>query len=117
MERYYESDANDAADLDGSSELVSGAVTYRVFVDIKPGYKLNTVGGFTDHEITFATTTLFFNNDDRGEAWGDNINDIHLNKNTVAIDSWLSMGAASDAHWGVLKTADTDGSLVGGVEQ
>lgn len=114
VEPYYVADSVDASDTDGSSELVEGAVTYRVFVDLKPGYKLITVGGFTNHPITFNTSTTLFNNDDRGEAWGGSINDIHLNKNTTAIDSWLAMGAASDAHWGVLKTADTDGSVVGG---
>ena len=114
VERYYIADANDAADTDGGPGLLEGAVTYRVFVDLKPGYKLLTVGGFTDHPIVMGTTTTFFNNEDRGAAWGYSINDIHLDVNTTAIDSWLTVGAASDAHWGVLKTADTDGSIVGG---
>lgn len=114
VETYYVADSSDAADTDGGTGLHAGAVTYRVFVDLKPGYKLLTVGGFTDHPITMSTSTTFFNNDDRGEAWGGGINDIHLDKNTVAIDSWLSMGAASDAHWGVLKADDPDGSIVGG---
>ncbi len=111
VERYYVSDANDAADTDGSSDLTTGEVTYRVFVDLKAGYKLITVGGFPGHEFTLNTTTSFFYNDDRGESWGDDINDIHLTKNTVMLDSWLSMGAASDAHWGVMKDEDTDGSV------
>ncbi|MBP6391897.1 MAG: T9SS type A sorting domain-containing protein [Flavobacteriales bacterium] len=114
VERYYMSDANDAADEDGSSDLTTGEVTYRVFVDLKEGYKLITVGGFVNHNITFNTTTSFFYNDDRGESWGSDLNDIHLEKNTVAIDSWLSAGAASDAHWGIPKYEDTDGSVVGG---
>lgn len=112
VEPYYVANAQDASDTDGSSELEEGAVTYRVFVDLKPGYKLLTVGGFPSHPFTINTSTILFNNDDRGEAWGDDINDIHLNKNSVMIDSWLSMGAASDAHWGVLKADDPDGSLV-----
>lgn len=116
VETYYIADGNDAADQDGSTGgLVAGAVTYRVFADLKPGYKLLTVGGFTDHPITFSTTTDFFNNEDRGEAWGDGIDHTHLDDNTVAIDSWLSMGGASDAHWGIPKADDTDGSIVGGV--
>ena len=114
VEPYYIADANDAADLDGGESVPQGARTYRVFVDLKPGYKLLTVGGFEQHPITFSTSTSFFNNDDRGGSWGEDINDIHLNKNTVAIDTWLSFGPASDAHVGVLKVDDTDGSLVGG---
>lgn len=115
VETYYVADTNDAADTDGSSGgLTVGARTYRVFADMKPGYELLTVGGFTDHPISFSTTTTFFNNEDRGEAWGDAIGHTHLDENTVAIDSWLAMGAASDAHWGVPKAEDTDGSIVGG---
>lgn len=113
VERYYIADANDAADTDGGTGLVEGATTYRVFVDLKSGYKLLTVGGFQDHPITMSTTTSFFNNEDRGEAWGNMINDIHLDVNTVAIDSWITIGGASDEHWGVLKTEDPDGSVAG----
>ncbi len=116
VETYYVADANDAADQDGNDgTLTAGSRVYRVYADLKPGYKLLTVGGFANHPLTFNTTTNFFNNLDRGEAWGDAINDIHLDKNTVAIDSWLAMGAASDAHWGVLKADDPDGSIIGGV--
>lgn len=111
VERYYVSDANDAADTDGSSDLAAGEVTYRVFVDLKAGYKLITVGGFPGHNLSFNTTTSFFYNDDRGESWASDINDIHLTKNTVMLDSWLTAGAASDAHWGVPKDEDTDGSI------
>jgi hypothetical protein len=37
-----------------------------------------------------------------------------LGNNTVALDSWLSLGAATDSHLGVLKSEDTDGSVIGG---
>jgi len=114
VETYYIADANDATDTDGGPGLNVGSKTYRVYVDMLPGYKLLTVGGFTNHPLTMSTSTAFFNNEDRGEAWGGDINDLNLDENTVAVDSWLTIGAASDAHWGVLKTADPDGSLVGG---
>lgn len=114
VETYYVADANDAADQDGSTELLEGATTYRVFVNMLPGHKLLTVGGFTDHPITISTSTSFFNNDDRGEAWGSDIPAIHLDKNTVGIDSWLTIGAASNTHWGIPKADDTDGSIIGG---
>ena len=115
VETYYVADAEDNADVDGSSvPLPVGAVTYRVFLDLKDGYQLLTAGGFANHPFTISTSTSFWNNEDRGDAWGDAINDIHLGKNTVAIDSWLTAGAASDAHWGVPKADDTNGSIVGG---
>ena len=115
VEKYYVADANDAADADGGTNLSAGSTTYRVFVDMLDGYKLLAIAGYVDHDLTFNTTTEFFYNEDRGDAFGRLINDIHLDKNTVAIDSWLTMGAASDAHWGVPKGEDTDGTVVGGV--
>ncbi len=114
VETYYVADEEDAADTDGGPGLVAGAKTYRVYAVMLPGYKLVSVGGFTNHPFTLSTSTSFFNNEDRGEAWGRDIPAQHLNKNTVAIDSWLSFGPASTLHWGVLKTEDTDGSVVGG---
>lgn len=115
VESYYVADANDAADTDGGANLADGARTYRVFADLLDGYRLQTVGGFENHPLTFNTTTTFFYNEDRGEAWGTDIPSNRLDQNTVAIDSWLTIGAASDAHWGVLRFEDPDGSIIGGV--
>ncbi len=114
VETYYVADAQDAADLDGGGVLPVGSTVYRVYADLKPGYRVLTVGGFPGHAFTISTSTEFFNNDDRGEAWGRSIPAQHLNKNTVAIDSWLTLGSASTQHWGVVKAVDPDGSIVGG---
>lgn len=114
VETYYVADVSDAADAEGGPGLTQGTKVYRVYADMIPGYKLLTVGGFPGHPLTLNTTTSFFNNDDRGEAWGRNIPAQNLDDNTVAIDSWLTFGAASTQHWGVLKNDDTDGSIVGG---
>jgi hypothetical protein len=113
VETYYVSDANDATDADGGS-LPVGSTTYRIYVDMAPGYELQAVYGNSDHTLRIETTTLFFNNEDRGEATGDAIGNNRLGDNTVALDSWLTLGAASNAHLGVLKSLDTDGSIIGG---
>jgi hypothetical protein len=114
VETYYVADAADAADTEGGPGLVTGAKVYRIYADLLPGYKLNTVGGFPGSPMTLNTTTTFFNNEDRGDIWGRSIPAQFLDDNTVAIDSWLTLGAASNLHWGVLKTEDSDGSIVGG---
>jgi len=115
VETYYVVDTSDSEDLDGGGILPVGSTVYRVYADLKPGYRVLSVGGFTGHPFNISTSTSFFNNEDRGEAWGRSIPAQHLNKNTVAIDSWLTLGSASTLHWGVLKEADPDGSIVGGV--
>jgi len=113
VEKYYISDANDATDTDGGS-LVEGSVTYRIYVDMLPDYQLQAVYGDVNHELFIATSTEFFNNEDRGEESGELIDNGRLDENTVALDSWVSMGGASDVHLGILKADDTDGSVVGG---
>lgn len=116
VETYYISDANDAADTDGAGvpQLTAGAKTYRIFVNMKPGYILESVFGNTEHPLDLTTTTEFWNNTDRGDVTGDLIDAARLDENTVALDSWISMGAASDDHWGIPKANDIDGSIVGG---
>lgn len=114
VEPYYVADETDAANQDGGPGLTAGAKVYRVYADMLPGYKLITVGGFPGHPMTLNTTTTFYNNADRGEAWGRDIPANRLGDNTLGIDSWLAFGAASTQHWGVLKSADSDGSILGG---
>ena len=114
VETYYISDSNDATDNDGGT-LPAGTTTYRIYLDLAPNTKVETVYGSPNHELRIETSTLFFNNEDRGELSGNLIGDNRLDDNTVALDSWVTIGAASESHFGVLKTEDTDGSIVGGV--
>ncbi|MDZ4750992.1 MAG: hypothetical protein SGI87_05200, partial [Flavobacteriales bacterium] len=113
VETYYISDANDATDTDGGS-LPEGSTTYRVYIDLAPGYELQAVYGNNNHELRIETTTEFFNNVDRGETIGRNIPDNRIDENTVALDSWVTMGGATTLRRGLLKAEDTNGSLVGG---
>ncbi len=113
VEVYYVSDANDATDQLGGS-LVEGSVTYRIYVDLAPGWKVETVYGSPAHELFIATSTYFFNNNDWGEKTGREIRSNRLNRNTVPLDSWITIGSASNNHWAALKTEDSNGSVVGG---
>ena len=115
VEKYYIADANDATDEDGGS-LPEGAVTYRVYVDMKSDYVLESVFGSMDNPLSITTTTEFFNNEDRGEETGDAIDSGRLGDNTVALDSYLTLNAAGDEHLAVLKSEDPDGNIVAGEE-
>jgi hypothetical protein len=114
VETYYVSDADDATDTDGGS-LAEGSVTYRIYMDLAPGYELQAVYGNANHQLKIETSTQFFNNEDRGEQTGNLIPDNRIDENTVALDSWVGMSGATTARLGVLKSEDTNGSLVGGV--
>jgi hypothetical protein len=113
VEKYYISDANDATDTDGGT-LVAGSVTYRIFVDLAPGWILQSVYASPDysHELRIETTTQFFNNADRGATTANQIANSRLPNNTVMLDSWLAIGGAAAQKMGILKTEDTDAPII-----
>lgn len=113
VETYYISDANDATDEIGGT-LAPGSRTYRVFLDLGEGCSLVGLFGDTNHVFTVCSSAPFFNNLDRGRTYGHQINNGALDENTAALDSWISLGAASNQKYGVEKSADTDGSIIGG---
>ncbi|MCB0792504.1 MAG: T9SS type A sorting domain-containing protein [Flavobacteriales bacterium] len=113
VETYYISNADDGTDTVGST-LIEGSRTYRVFLDLCDDCSLRAIYGDANHALVIASTAPFFNNLDRGKTYGHEINNSALDENTVALDSWLSMGAASNQKFGILKAEDSDGSIVGG---
>lgn len=110
VETYYISNTADEAPNDGGT-LPSESVTYRVFVDMLPDYKFQaaygapSIGGVGGHELNISTTTLFFNNEDRG-ATTPTYTKNQARGNTVMLDSWLSAGAACVGQMAVLKSED-----------
>jgi hypothetical protein len=109
VERYYVSDSTDYNDTI-TDVLPGGAVTYRIFIDMKPGYSLQVVYGTQKHELFFKTSTTFFNNMDCRAETGFNIDAKRLSESTIALDSWITMGAASRIHTGIPRLEDMDGS-------
>lgn len=104
VEKYYICDAKDSNASEG--HLPVGSVTYRIFADMKPGYRFQAAFGVTGHELRLATTTFFYNNEDYGGTVSNVIPDRRLGYNTVMLDSWLSAGGASEGTLGVLKSND-----------
>lgn len=118
VETYYIADQVDAADTTGG-KLDSGSVTYRIYVDLKPGNKLLNIYGDVNHTLKFVSTKPFFNNLD-GDTYGKDIKKGTYGYNTVALDSWLTLGQTTKTqggktNFGILKEHDLDGSFIGGV--
>lgn len=113
VEKYYISNANDATVNSTGGVLPVGSVTYRIYVDMLPDYRLQALYGVPGsggigagaHILFFNTTTTFFNNEDRG-ATNPTYTKTQARNNTVMLDSWLSVGAACAGNFGVLKTED-----------
>jgi hypothetical protein len=109
VERYYVSNADDAAVSIGT--LPVGSVTYRIFADMKQGYKFQTAYGSPAHTLFIKTSTSFFNNEDRGSK-SPTYTKTQAKDNSVMIDSWLSAGAGCTGNFGILKSEDNGVSTV-----
>lgn len=108
VERYYVSDSTDYIDTTADA-LPKGSITYRIFIDMKPGYSLQLVYGNKDHELVIETSATFFNNQECRAETGFNIDAKKLHTGTFALDSWITMGAASRLHTGIPREEDNDG--------
>jgi len=117
VETYYISDTNDATDTTGGG-IEAGTKTYRIYVDLKEGCKLRKVYGDQNHALIFKSTENFFNNKIDGQSFAKDFNKNRFKENTVALDTWLTIGqisnSSSKVYYGVLKPQDRDGSFVGG---
>ena len=118
VEKYYVSDQFDSTDVTGGN-LDSGSVTYRIYVDLPKDQKLTKMYGDDSHPFTIKSTSNVFNNAVDGQTFGRFFNKSRFGDNTVALDSWLTLGQTTKtqggiAYFGILKEQDTDGSFIGG---
>lgn len=115
VEKYYATNKADAAQADVESTdagfatgaLPEGSVTYRIYVDMKPGYKLKSLfgDGPKNQPLRFKTATSFYNNAVSGTLFGTAAKSAVVNK-LNALDSYISLGSAAKTYYGVLKADD-----------
>jgi hypothetical protein len=106
VEKYYVADSSDYIDTTGGA-LPKGSVTYRIYIGMKPGYKLQMVYGSPTHELVIETSTRFYNDPICRAETGFNIDMKQINKASVALDSWITMGAAARGFTGIPLSEDT----------
>ena len=117
IETYYVSDSLDATDTINGKFIDKGTKTYRIYVDLAVGSKIKKLYGNANHSFKIESTGNFYNNIDRPTAYFGYL----INKNwfpdnpTLGLDSWLTIGLATKTDLGVLKSEDTNGSYIGGV--
>jgi hypothetical protein len=116
VEKYYVADSADASDTT-TGVLAQGAVTYRIYIDLKPGYKLIKLFGDTEHRIRIASDAPFFNHVD-GKTFAYDFTKSSYGTTTLALDTWLTLGQttrkAAKTYGGVLKSSDKEGTFIGG---
>jgi hypothetical protein len=111
IEKYYISESSDSPYSDKSS-LPLGSVTYRIFIDLRTGYDLQMVYGSQNHELYIKSSTPFYNDTICYAYTGFNVDALKINQNSVAFDSWITMGAATRLHTGIPLSDDKDGSII-----
>jgi hypothetical protein len=112
VEKYYVSTAEDAKAKNKSGDLPEGSVTYRIFVDLKPGFRFQAAYGTAEHPLKITSTEKFFNHDGAGTTHPNILPGRTLSQDVSLLDSWLSVGAASEFHLGIPRMYDvtTDAS-------
>lgn len=106
VEKYYISTEKDTVGADSLGYLPIGSVTYRIFADLKPVYRLQAVYGVPEHELRIETTTRFFNAVNGDGRSANDIQPLQLVNGALLLDSWVSVGAAALDFQGVLKAED-----------
>lgn len=86
--------------------------TYRLYIDLAPGYRLQMVYGDRAHQMKIGSKGYFFNDTVNGAKYADRINTDLFNTWPLALDTWLTIGAVGDHFVGVPKHLDTDGSVL-----
>lgn len=118
VETYYVSDSLDATNTTGGY-LEEGSITYRVYIDLKPDSKIRKIYGNSSHPLKFSSTAIFYNNTEDGETFAKDFSKNRYADNTVALDSWLTLGQttrfSASTNFGILKNLDRNGSFIGGV--
>lgn len=87
-------------------------VTYRIWVDLAPGYRMQVVYGDHRHDLEISTTTEYVNDPVNSVKYAHLLPAAVLNEGWTALDSWFTMGAASAAHRAVPLHLDRDGSIL-----
>lgn len=101
VEKYYVADAADTAVFKQAKNLEEGMTTYRIYVDLQPGYRLQAVYGSPNHPLFITSSAPFFNHPEVGTSYASILPERTLKNDVSLLDSWLTMGAAGENHLGI----------------
>lgn len=124
IEKYYVSNAADAANADAAlsgagyatGTLPSGSVTWRIYADLEPGWGVQGSYGEPGHPMVLTTSTSFFNHPNGNSSGGHlaSNNAAFLGDGTTLLDSYLSCGGVAPGRFGVLKSEDNSAAVPAG---
>jgi hypothetical protein len=106
VEKFYVSTKADNAGKLYSGDLAEGSVTYRIYVDLKPGFRFQAAYGSPQHPLVIESTENFYNHLENGNTHPNIIPERTYKKNITLLDSWLSAGACAEGHLGIMREYD-----------
>lgn len=106
VEKFYVSTKADNAGKLYSGDLPKGSVTYRIYVDLKPGFRFQAAYGAPTHPLTIQSSENFYNHIEAGNIQPNIIPERTYKKNIALLDSWLSVGSCGQGQIGILKEVD-----------
>jgi len=109
VEKFYISSEADNIDTLNSGYLKPGSVTYRIYIDLKPGFTFQAAYGAPQHPLFIKSTEAFYNHNDAGTTIANILPERTLDKNISLLDSWISVGACGENHYGIPLAFDHDG--------
>ena len=68
VEKFYVSTEADNAGKLYSGDLPKGSVTYRIYVDLKPGFRFQAAYGSPQHPLVIESTKNFYNHLENGNT-------------------------------------------------
>jgi hypothetical protein len=112
IEQYYCVSSQDLNDKHLIGDLEEGMCTYRIYLDLLPGYRFQAAYGTEKHPLVIKSNGLFYNHPEVGNTQPNLIPSRTLKNNVVLLDSWLTAGAAGENYLGVPRKFDNQGEIV-----
>lgn len=108
LERFYEVNEKDRSVQHLSGPIDEGAVTWRIFLDLEPGYRFQAAYGTTAHPLEMNSTKVIYNHNGFGNYCPNVIMEKFFHKDIAFLDSWFSTGAATETQMAIPRAFDTD---------
>jgi hypothetical protein len=108
FEKFYEVNEKDRSVQHLSGVIDEGAVTWRIFLDLEPGYRFQAAYGTTEHPLEFKSTALIYNHNGYGNYCPNVIMEKFFHKDILFLDSWFSTGAATETQLAIPRVYDID---------
>jgi hypothetical protein len=106
VERYYTTSNSDTSNSLISGIREAGLTTYRIYVDLKPGFTFQAAFGAPGHPLIIRSSKSFYNHPGAGTVYANILPERAQITEAAYLDSWITAGAAGENLLGLPKIYD-----------